>query len=138
MVFRNFSGDQREGHFSPSGIKSGVCFRSAPIDAAFSTGPDEDILKYCVAKQRITVLEKSSSYIPRSVVCVGVAKKVVDMKTTLEDFYYGNITPNEQRMMPDSELKKAVDRVASYEKQLMEHRGGAEQEVLRSVHLRPR
>ena len=52
------------------------------------------------------------------------------MKTTLEDFYYGNITPNEQRMMPDSELKKAVDRVASYEKQLMEHRGGAEQEVL--------
>ena len=37
------------------------------------------------------------------------------MRKTLEDLYYGNISPNEQKMAPDSELKKAVDRVTSYE-----------------------
>ena len=52
------------------------------------------------------------------------------MRTTLEDLYYGNITPNEQRMVPGSELEKAVDRVASCEKQLMEQLREAEQETL--------
>ena len=52
------------------------------------------------------------------------------MRTTLEDLYYGNITPNEQRMAPDSELKRAVDRVTSYEKQLTEQLEEAEQETL--------
>mgnify|MGYP000000658345 FL=1 len=52
------------------------------------------------------------------------------MRTILEDLYYGNITPNEQRMVPGSELKKAVDRVTGCEKQLMEQLGEAEQETL--------
>lgn len=52
------------------------------------------------------------------------------MRTTLEDLYYGNITPNEQRMVPGSEMKKAVDRVTVCEKQLMEQLGEAEQEIL--------
>ena len=52
------------------------------------------------------------------------------MRKTLEDLYYGNITPNEQRMVPGSELKKAVDRVSSCEKQLMEQLEEAEQETL--------
>ena len=42
------------------------------------------------------------------------------MRNTLEDLYYGNITPNEQQMVSGSELKKAVDRVAHCESQLME------------------
>ena len=42
------------------------------------------------------------------------------MRSTLEDLYYGNISPGEQQMAPDSELKKAVDRVARYESQLTE------------------
>jgi len=42
------------------------------------------------------------------------------MRTTLEDLYYGNITPSEQRMVPGSEMKKAVDRVTKCEEQLME------------------
>ena len=42
------------------------------------------------------------------------------MRNTLEDLYYGNISPGEQQMAPDSELKKAVDRVARYESQLTE------------------
>ena len=56
--FRDFSGDQRGGHFSPPGVKSGVCFSSAPTAAVFSAGPGGDILKYCAAKQRIKVLKK--------------------------------------------------------------------------------
>ena len=52
------------------------------------------------------------------------------MRKTLEDLYYGNITPNEQRMVPSSEMAKAVARVASYEKQLIEQLGEAEQETL--------
>ena len=42
------------------------------------------------------------------------------MRKTLEDLYFGNISPNEQQMAPDSELKKALDRVVRYENQLTE------------------
>ena len=42
------------------------------------------------------------------------------MRKTLEKLYFGNITPNEQKMEPGSELKKAVDRVVHYENQLTE------------------
>ena len=52
------------------------------------------------------------------------------MRKTLEDLYYGNITPNEQRMTPGSEMEKAVARAASCEKQLMEQLGEAAQETL--------
>ena len=52
------------------------------------------------------------------------------MRTILEDLYYGNITPNEQQMTPGSELKRAVDRVVKYEKQLMEQLEETEQETL--------
>ena len=52
------------------------------------------------------------------------------MRTILEDLYYGNITPCEQQMIPGSELKRAVDRVAKYENQLMEQIGEPEQETL--------
>ena len=52
------------------------------------------------------------------------------MRKILEDFYYGNITPNEQQMTPSSEMEKAVARVTSYEKQLMEQLEESKQEVL--------
>ena len=42
------------------------------------------------------------------------------MRKTLEYLYYGNITPNAQDMASNSELKRAVDRVALCEKQLEE------------------
>ena len=42
------------------------------------------------------------------------------MRKTLEDLYYGNITPCEQQMIPGSELKRAIDRVAKCEEQLAE------------------
>ena len=31
------------------------------------------------------------------------------MRKILEDLYFGNITPGEQQMAPDSEMKRAVD-----------------------------
>ena len=52
------------------------------------------------------------------------------MRNTLEDLYFGNITPCEQDMTPDSELKRAVDRVAHYEDQLMEQLDETEQTIL--------
>ena len=52
------------------------------------------------------------------------------MRKTLEDLYYGNITPNEQDMTTGSELKRAVNRVARYESQLTEQLGETEQTIL--------
>ena len=42
------------------------------------------------------------------------------MRNTLEDLYYGNITPREQQITPNSELKRATDRVTRFEGQLTE------------------
>ena len=42
------------------------------------------------------------------------------MRKTLEDLYYGNITPCDQQMAADSEMKRAVDRVSKCEEQLTE------------------
>ena len=42
------------------------------------------------------------------------------MRNILEDLYYGNITPGVQQIAPNSELKRATDRVARFESQLTE------------------
>ena len=42
------------------------------------------------------------------------------MRNTLEDLYYGNITPGAQQIAPSSELKRATDRVTRFEGQLTE------------------
>ena len=42
------------------------------------------------------------------------------MRNTLEDLYYGNITPDAQQIALNSELKRATDRVARFENQLTE------------------
>ena len=52
------------------------------------------------------------------------------MRNTLEDLYYGNITPNAQDMAPNSELKRATDRVARFENQLTEQLDEAGHAVL--------
>ena len=52
------------------------------------------------------------------------------MRNTLEDLYYGNITPGAQQISPNSELKRAPDRVARFEIQLMERLDEAGQEIL--------
>ncbi|MCI9330684.1 MAG: hypothetical protein HFG05_00720 [Oscillibacter sp.] len=55
------------------------------------------------------------------------------MRKTLEDLYYGNITPCEQQMIPGSELKRAVDRAAKCEEQLMEFLNEDGQYVLKKL-----
>ena len=52
------------------------------------------------------------------------------MRNTLEDLYYGNITPGKQQITPDSELKRAADRVARFESQLTEQLNDAGQTIL--------
>ena len=52
------------------------------------------------------------------------------MRNTLEDLYYGNITPNAQDMAPNSELKRATDRVTRFENQLTELLDNAGRAVL--------
>ena len=52
------------------------------------------------------------------------------MRKTLEDFYYGNTTPNAQNMTPNSELKRPADRVARFENQLTEQLDEAGQAIL--------
>ncbi len=55
------------------------------------------------------------------------------MRKILEDLYFGNITPSERQMAPDSEMKRAVDRVAHYEGQLMEHLEETDQAILEKL-----
>ena len=52
------------------------------------------------------------------------------MRNTLEDLYYGNITPNAQDIAPNSELKRATDRVSRFENQLTERLDEAGQALL--------
>ena len=52
------------------------------------------------------------------------------MRKTLEDLYYGNIIPGARQMAPNSELKRAADRVARFESQLTEQLGEAGQTIL--------
>ena len=52
------------------------------------------------------------------------------MRNTLEDLYYGNITPGAQQIVPNSELKRAVDRVTRFESQLTERLDETGQSIL--------
>ena len=52
------------------------------------------------------------------------------MRKTLEDLYYGNITPHNQDMAAESELKQAVARVACYESQFTEQLDETGQTIL--------
>ena len=52
------------------------------------------------------------------------------MRNTLEDLYYGNITPGTQQIAPNSELKRAVDRVTRFEGQLTERLDETGQSIL--------
>ena len=52
------------------------------------------------------------------------------MRNALEDLYYGNITPGAQQIVPNSELRRAVDRVARFESQLTEQLDETGQAIL--------
>ena len=52
------------------------------------------------------------------------------MRKTLENFYYGNITPSEGDVVTNSNLRKAMVNVTRYESQLIEKLDGAGQVLL--------
>ena len=68
----------------------------------------------------LITLADISSYSRLPMVWCVVAKEAEKMRNTLEDLYYGNITPGVQQIAPNSELKRAMDRIARFESQLME------------------
>ena len=55
---------------------------------------------------------------PISVVLCVVAKEATHMRDTLENLYFGKITPNEQDITPDSVLADAMDRAEQCEEKL--------------------
>lgn len=55
------------------------------------------------------------------------------MRQILKDFYYGNLSPGDQDMAPNSELRRAVDRVTRYEQQLTERLDEAGQALLKEL-----
>ncbi len=52
------------------------------------------------------------------------------MRKTLEDFYYGNITPCEQQMSASSDLRRAANKITQCEQQLTERLGDGDQGLL--------
>ena len=73
--FQKFCGNRCGGHFSPPGVMSGVSFSSVLTAATMLAGPGGGIRRFCVAKQRIKVLEKISSYSRKGVVwCVATRR----------------------------------------------------------------
>lgn len=52
------------------------------------------------------------------------------MRKTLENFFYGNIRPNEQKMTAHSGLSRAAGKVTRCEQQLTERLGETEQALL--------
>ena len=52
------------------------------------------------------------------------------MRDTLEDLYFGKITPNEQDITPGSVLADAMDRAEQYEEKLTTRLEGEEKPLL--------
>lgn len=64
---------------------------------------------------------------------VSLPKEARAVRKTLEDFYYGNLTPGEQETVPNSELRRAVVKVTQREQQLTEQLNEAEQIILNEL-----
>ena len=52
------------------------------------------------------------------------------MRKTLEDLFYGNLTPNEQQIILDSPLQQAMDQAEEYEEKLSALLEGEEKTML--------
>ena len=52
------------------------------------------------------------------------------MRKTLENFYYGNIIPHEQKMAASSDLRRAANKIAECEQRLMEQLNEPQQTLL--------
>lgn len=52
------------------------------------------------------------------------------MRKTLEELFYGNLTPNEQQITPTSPLQQAMDQAEEYEEKLSALLEGEEKTML--------
>ena len=52
------------------------------------------------------------------------------MRKTLEELFYGNLTPNEQQITPDPPLQQAMDQAEEYEEKLSALLEGEEKTML--------
>ena len=52
------------------------------------------------------------------------------MRKTLEKLYYGNLRPCERRVIPNSELRRAVDTITKCEQQIESQMDEAGQKIL--------
>ena len=52
------------------------------------------------------------------------------MRKTLEELFYGKLTPNEQQITPDSPLQQAMDQAEKYEEKLTSLLEGEEKTML--------
>ena len=52
------------------------------------------------------------------------------MRKTLEELFYGSLTPNEQQITPDSPLQQAMDQAEEYEEKLTALLEGEEKTML--------
>ena len=52
------------------------------------------------------------------------------MRKTLEELFYGNLTPNEQQITPYSPLQQAMDQAEKYEEKLTSLLEGEEKNML--------
>ena len=52
------------------------------------------------------------------------------MRKTLEELFYGNLTPNEQQITPDCLLQQAMDQAEEYEEKLSALLEGEEKTML--------
>ena len=55
------------------------------------------------------------------------------MRKLLEDFYHGNLAPDEQIMAPDSELRRLVGKAADCEERLIKRLDKDEQNILEEL-----
>lgn len=87
------------------------------VRAEADRAEEKGMNKICTADTKIKIPRKNSQkkFAPGGsysgevrVLCVA-DKEAVQMRRTLEDLYYGNLRPCEQRIGAGSELRRAVD-----------------------------
>ena len=84
----------------------------------------------CVKELRDFAAAPCPWLFPFSVVCCVVEKEATHTRDTLEDLYFGNITPNEQDITPGSVLADAMDRAEQCEEKLTALLEGEEKTLL--------
>ena len=66
----------------------------------------------------LIIVRRYPGYFPFLWYCVLLIKEAAHMRDTLENLYFGNITPNDQIVKSGTALKKAMEQSAECEEKL--------------------